>query len=364
MSEFTRRLNLNSGKVIVAIILVLSLFSFQLIFSTSGEWFNHTIHLLLSLVVMFIFSKIDYRTLSALGTIGLIVAAILLLITLSKGGTDSRSVVLFGFNLQTFYLIGFLVVFYIAKFLATRINKEQEITQQELIQLFIIIAGFCAGVFLTNQSTAIILFATCLVVLFVAKIPVKYLAYFTLAVLIAGTIFVAAGGGRSGTLKNRFTLWAHGYVEGVPEDYARQVVLSKAAISRSQLLPWGVGEGVIKVSLPARDNDYVFSVLVEEFGVIMSLFVIFLYLALLFQAMRIARNADGAFASLLAFGIGFWFSAQAFVHIGVNCGLIPSTGQTLPFISRGGTALIISGAAIGILLNIHKNNAELKAEST
>ena len=198
--------------------------------------------------------------------------------------------------------------------------------------------------------------------LFGAKIPVKYLAYFTLAVLIAGTIFVAAGGGRSGTLKNRFTLWAHGYVEGVPEDYARQVVLSKAAISRSQLLPWGVGEGVIKVSLPARDNDYVFSVLVEEFGVIMSLFVIFLYLALLFRradcAMRMGHSPH------LAFGIGFWFSAQAFVHIGVNCGLIPSTGQTLPFISRGGTALIISGAAIGILLNIHKNNAELKAEST
>lgn len=355
MIEKTNKMSFTGRKVIVIITLVLAIFSLMLIFSTNERWLSHIVYLASSFGIMFVFNKISYRTLSSFATVGLWVAFFLLLATLFFGTENNRSITLFGINLQTFYLIGFLVVFYIAKFLAARINKEQELTKNEIYTIFGIITVFCGGVFFANQSTAIILFATCIVVLFIGRIKFKYLATYTGILILCAVIFVFVGGGRTQTLINRITLWSTGTVEGVPDDYARQVVLSKAAIANSHWLPGSVGEGVVKVSLPARDNDYIFSVLIEEFGILIGIVIIFLYLALLYQSMRIARNAEGAFGTLLAFGIGFWFCAQALIHIAVNTSLIPSTGQTLPFISRGGAALIISGAAIGMLLNIGKS---------
>lgn len=358
MVEKTNRLSLSGGRVIVVITVLLSIFSILLIITTTETWFSHIVYLALSFGIMFVFSKISYRTLSQFANVGLLFAMVLLFFTLFFGTENNRSITLFGINLQTFYLIGFLVVFYIAKFLAARLNKEQDLSKNEIYTIFTIITIFCGGVFFANQSTAIILFATCMVVLFIGKVKFKYLASYTAILIVCATLFVAFGGGRTQTLINRFTLWSTGTVEGAADDYARQVVLSKAAIANSQWLPGSVGEGVVKVSLPARDNDYIFSVLIEEFGILIGIIVLFFYLALLYQAMRIARNAEGSFGTLLAFGIGFWFCAQALIHIAVNTSLIPSTGQTLPFISRGGAALLISGAAIGMLLNIGKSVPE------
>jgi cell division protein FtsW len=360
MNATMNRSNIITGKVIVAITIVLALFSMLMVLTTDGLWINQLIFLAVSFFMMFLFSKISYRTLSTLAPLGLLIAGILLVSTLLFGTNNNRSLTLFGINLQTFYVIGFLVVFYIAKYLAAHINKEQELTRNQLVYLLSVIALFCGGVFLANQSTAIILFTTCMVIMFIGKVRLKYLAYFTGVLVIGATILILAGGGRTQTLINRITLWSSGTVEGVSEDYAKQVILSKAAITNSGWLPGSIGQGVVKVALPARDNDYVFSVLIEELGILLGIFVLFLYLALLYQAMRIARNAEGAFGTLLAFGIGFWFCAQALIHIAVNVSLIPSTGQTLPFISRGGVALVISGSAIGMLLNIGKSIPDKK----
>lgn len=139
------------------------------------------------------------------------------------------------------------------------------------------------------------------------------------------------------------------------KDYGKQAILSRAAISTANWFPVNVGKGTIKKVLPEKDNDYVYAVLVEEMGILVGLCVLFFYLIILYRTMRIARNAEGAFAMLLAWGIGFWFCMQALIHIGVNSFLIPATGQTLPFISRGGMSLAISGAAIGMLMNISRD---------
>jgi len=142
------------------------------------------------------------------------------------------------------------------------------------------------------------------------------------------------------------------------KDYGKQSILSRASISTASWLPVNVGKGTIKKVLPEKDNDYVYAVLVEEMGIFVGIFVLFAYLIILYRTMRIARSADGAFAMLLAWGIGFWFCMQALIHIGVNTFLIPATGQTLPFISRGGMSLAISGAAIGMLMNISRNKID------
>jgi cell division protein FtsW len=193
------------------------------------------------------------------------------------------------------------------------------------------------------------------VLLFVGRVKTKYLVAFCGIIFVAVFLSFALNIGRVQTFKNRVTYWKNDkVVPGMDKDYGRQAILSRAAISTASWLPAHVGKGEIKKILPEKDNDYVYSVLVEEMGLLVGLFVLFAYLIILFRTMRIARNADGAFAMLLSYGIGFWFCMQALIHIGVNSFLIPATGQTLPFVSRGGVSLAISGAAIGMLMNISR----------
>jgi cell division protein FtsW len=259
-------------------------------------------------------------------------------------------------DLQIFYFIGFCVLFYMAKYMAKKLNYEEELSRNEVIKLFAIILAFCGGIFLSNQSSAIILFATCIVLLFVGRVKTKYLVAFCGVIFVAVFLAFTLNFGRVQTFKNRVNYWWNDRITpGMDKDYGRQAILSRAAISTASWLPAHVGKGTIKQVLPEKDNDYVYAVVVEEMGLLVGLFVLFAYLIILYRTMRIARNADGAFAMLLAWGIGFWFCMQALIHIGVNSFLIPATGQTLPFMSRGGVSLAISGAAIGMLMNISKS---------
>ena len=111
---------------------------------------------------------------------------------------------------------------------------------------------------------------------------------------------------------------------------------------------------------PENSTDYAYASLFEETGLVVGLFIIFIYLTIFYRAWHIARNSRSAMGSLLAFGIGFWMTCQAFVHIGVNCELLPATGQTLPFISTGGASLFVSGCALGMLLSVSRINEEEK----
>ena len=355
--EYTneRRTHFEGDKGTVLITIILTMISFLMIPSANERWLTHAIYIALAYGAMFLFYKIDYRSLSALSTLALIVAFAILLLTLLTGDKNSRTITFLNIDLQTFYLIGFLVIFFISKFLAVRMSRGEELTNRDVIKLLVIIPVFCAGIFTANQSTAIILLGTCLVVLFLGRVKIKYLLLFTTVILFCGTIMIASGLFRSSTFNNRVEYWRTGKVTDGNKDYGIQIIKAKAAISRAQWFPTKVGKGVVKAELPEKDTDYVYTVLVEELGILIGFFVLFLYLMLLYRAARIARNAEGPFGAILAFGIGFWICSQALVHIAVNCDLIPSTGQTLPFISRGGASLLISGAAVGMLLNISKN---------
>ena len=118
------------------------------------------------------------------------------------------------------------------------------------------------------------------------------------------------------------------------------------------------GKGVIKNRLPEKETDYAYASLFEETGIVVGVAILFAYLIFFYRSRKIAKEATGAFGRLLAFGIGFWITCQALVHIGVNCELLPTTGQTLPFVSSGGASLFVTGCAIGMLLNIGKVSAE------
>jgi cell division protein FtsW len=348
------KLKFKGDKIILSIIILLSLLSVMMIASAGDRWMEQLRNFGVGFFLLFLFYHIDYRNVSRFATPLLIFSGALLLYSLFRS-SGARTITLFGMDLQIFYFIGFCVLLYMAKYMAKKLNYEEELSQKEVLKLFGIILAFCGGIFLSNQSTAIILFCTCVVVLFVGRVKTSYLAAFCGVIVVTVFLAFALNIGRVQTFKNRVTYWKNDKVTaGMDRDYGRQAILSRAAISTASWLPTNVGKGTIKKVLPEKDNDYVYAVLVEEMGILVGLLVLFAYLIILYRTMRIARSADGAFGMLLAWGIGFWFCMQALVHIGVNTFLIPATGQTLPFISRGGVSLAISGMAIGMLLNISK----------
>jgi len=298
---------------------------------------------------------IDYRAASRFSPVALVAAFLLVVFTLLSDTV--RGIQVMGMTIQTFYFIGFLVIFYISKFLATRINHQEELTTRDNVKLFVILLLFCVLIAKVNMSTAIILFITGLVIFYVGNVKMKYILMVVALAAIVVAFALNTNFGRMETFRNR---WTYYITNDNTNGYGDQMILSKAAIARSGLHPTGPGNGVIKYRLPERETDYVYASLCEESGLIVGLLVIFLYLVLFYRARIISRESDGAFGTLLAFGIGFWFTCQAFVHIGVDCELLPATGQTLPFISSGGASLFISGCAVGILLNISKVNAQEK----
>ncbi|MDR1346045.1 MAG: FtsW/RodA/SpoVE family cell cycle protein [Bacteroidales bacterium] len=350
LKQTTKKSWFKGDKVILLVTIFLSLVSIYAVYSSGySAMRNHIFYILLGFVFMFFFYNLNYRILSMIAPFGLIVAVILLLITLIWG--DGRSISIFGQSVQTLFLIGFLVLFYIAKILAIRLAHAEKLTRIDIIHLFAVVVVMCGLMAKSNASTAILLFISSLVLFFVGNMKVKYILVLLVMGIFAGGIYMTTGIGRGSTFKNR----VHYYItQDNSAGYGTQMIRSKAAIARSGILPQGPGNGVIKRVLPESESDYVYATIFEEIGLVLGILIILAYLWLFYRAWLIARRSDGPFGLLIAIGVGFWFSVQALIHIGVNCELLPATGQTLPFISRGGAAMVFSGMAIGILLNIGK----------
>ncbi|MEG1556680.1 MAG: FtsW/RodA/SpoVE family cell cycle protein [Bacteroidales bacterium] len=348
------RFSFKGDKIVLILTILLSLISIYAVYSSTGSVLAHFFHLGLCFAGMFAFYYIDYSTLSKFSLLCLLLAAALLVITLLSGGSANRGISLFGVQVQTFYFIGFLVIFYISKFLAVRIVKDEALSLKETLYIFGVVVAFSGGMALTNMSTAIIFFITSLVVLFIGNVKLRYLSVLMGIALIGVLLYMNTGIGRGSTFKNR---WEYYITNNNDHGYGDQMILAKAAIARSGLTPAGPGQGVIKHRLPESETDYVYATVFEEMGAGVGILILFFYLVLFYRAWKIAQNSEGPFGMLLAMGIGFWFSCQGLVHIGVNCELLPATGQTLPFISRGGASLLFSGIAVGILLNISKQKA-------
>lgn len=346
-------------KIILIIVIALTCISILAVFSATGkDVVRHLIHIVVCYVGLFAAYLIDYRKASRFSTLALLAAVVLLIVTLLSDAV--RGVRIGGTTIQTFYLIGFLYIFFATKFLAIRINHNLPIGTKEIIILFCSLFFFCGLMAVINMSTAIILFITGLVIFYVGKVKMRYILGAVACASLVVVLALNTGIGRMETFKNR---WNYYITNDNTNGYGDQMILAKAAIARSGLQPAGPGHGIIKYRLPENETDYVFASLFEETGLAVGLFVIFCYLVLIYRARIISREASGAFGTLLAFGVGFWFTCQALVHIGVNCELLPATGQTLPFISSGGASLFISGCAVGVLLNISKINAIEKEKS-
>ena len=357
---FLRRIKLKTDNIIPIVVIFLTAISIVMVYSMRGNIvLQHLKHLLFGYIGMFIVYQIDYRKLGVFAPFFLFMAAALLILTMLSQAV--RGVTIFGRDVQTFYFIGFLIIFYISNYIARQYHNHGELTASNVKFLFLLLSGFCAGIATMNMSTAIILFITGIIIFFVGGFKLKDIAGMigiVSAILLVAVIVVAnlsddkkAKIGRMATFINR---WEYYITKDNSDGYGDQMILARAAIARSGFNPAGPGKGVIKNRLPEKETDYAFASLFEETGIVVGVLVLLSYLIIFYRARKIAKEATGTFGRILAFGIGFWFTCQALVHIGVNCELLPTTGQTLPFISSGGASLFVSGCAMGMLLNIGK----------
>jgi cell division protein FtsW len=200
-------------------------------------------------------------------------------------------------------------------------------------------------------GAAIVLLATALIILFVAGARIRDFLLFFSAALVAMTALALTSPYRMKRLTGFLDPWAD------PFDSGFQLTQSLIAIGRGEWFGVGLGDSVQKLFyLPEAHTDFVFAVFAEEFGLLGSLLLVGLFLALLWRIVKLALRAVSAecyFEAYLAIGIGTWLGLQAFINVGVNMGLLPTKGLTLPLISYGRSSLIVTMAAIGLLMRIH-----------
>lgn len=363
-ARWLSKISFKGDKIILGLVIFLTFLSILLVYSTGGKKVqNHLVHLFFCYAGLAFFYLVNYKVILEKGALlGLMLALLLVALTLTSRAV--RGITFLGRDVQTFYLIGFLVIIFISNYIGRRYNKGYGLTEQNMVYMNVILLFFCACIAALNMSTAIILFVTGMVIFFVGGFTMKHLLrVFGIVVLVVGLLaFVVWKSGDSGKQIGRMSTFVNRLEYYFTKDnvngYGDQMILARAAIARSGLHPAGPGKGVIKNRLPENATDYAFASLFEETGIVVGIAVLMVYLVIFYRAWKISRASTNALGAILSFGIGFWFTCQALVHIGVNCELLPTTGQTLPFISSGGASLFVSGCAMGMLLNVSKKNVD------
>ncbi|HEY1899174.1 MAG TPA: putative lipid II flippase FtsW [Steroidobacteraceae bacterium] len=290
-------------------------------------------------------------------SVPLLFIALTLLLIVAIPGVGHRShgarrwLQLGGFAFQVSELARLLVLIYVASY---AVRKEQELrgTLSGLLKPLGVL--FLAGALLLaepDMGAATVLFATGFIMLFLAGGRLRYM---TLMVLCAITLFVVLAES-SGYRRARITAFLHPFDD--PYHTGFQLVQSLIAIGRGQMFGVGLGESVQKLFyLPEAHSDFIFAVLAEELGLVGVLLTLGLFLALVWRTLHIARLAHEVglkFAAYLAAGFGIWIGVQALINIGVNMGVLPTKGLTLPLMSYGGSSLVVALVWAAIVLRVY-----------
>jgi cell division protein FtsW len=232
-------------------------------------------------------------------------------------------------------------------------KKQQNIDdiKDSLIPLLIWCGVICGLFGLTNISTAVLLFATCVLVMFIGRVPVKYLAMLFLVGALAGVVAIKFGD-RGTTAWNRIMAFVNG------KELPFQAQQGRIALATGGVFGKGPGNSEQRNILPHPYSDFVYAIVVEEYGIVGGGLVLALYLLLLHRGMKAAYNSERAFGGLLSAGLAFDLVCQAMVNMGVVVGLGPITGQPLPLISMGGTAMVFTGLSVGIILSVSRGERD------
>ncbi len=359
--------NLQGDRVIWAVVFGLSLISILVVYSSIGTLaykrtaspesylFKHTFMVFLGLAAMWFAHKIDYRYYSKISRFALWVSVPLLIYTFTNGTTinDAARWITLPLINTSFQPSDFASLALIINLASMLSKKQQNIEdfKETLIPVLIWCGVICGLIALTNLSTAMLLFATCMLVMFIGRVPVKYLAMLVLVGLLAGAVALKFGV-RGETAKNRILSFVNG------TELPFQAKHGRIAVATGGIFGKGPGNSDQRNILPHPYSDFVYAIVIEEYGMIGGGIVLILYLVLLHRGMNAAYNSERAFGGLLSAGLSFDLVCQAMVNMGVVVGLGPITGQPLPLISMGGTAMVFTGLSVGIILSVSRGELE------
>lgn len=328
-----------------------------------GQFGKQLAFLIIGLVILFSVQVVDYKYIGGMAVIALPIVVILLAWTLLQnnsidGANASRWLKIPGIPLtiQTSTFAGLVLMIYVARY-CTIIRDKKVTFLETLIWVLVPVFTVVGLIFPANGSTAIILFTMVMMMLFIGGYPFKYLLVIGGVILFCGSLFVWGAlkygddmpNTRVHTWKNRIERYVDPSDNSIEE---WQETNAKAAIVEGGQFGKGPGKSAIKHTLPQASSDFIYAVIIEEYGSIGGIALIFIFLMILFRIMVIATKVHTYFGSLLVIAVGIPIIFQAVINMGVAVGLFPTTGQPLPMISFGGTSLWITCLALGIILSV------------
>lgn len=371
---------LKGDKWIWIIVILLSIWSLLAVYSSVGTLaykegkgtemylFKHLFIVVAGLGLMYLSHKLDYRYYAGISKLLMLITIPLLLYTLmfgSKVNEASRwlTIPIINQTFQTSDLAKLALITFLARMLS---RKQEEI--KDVKKSFIPIMGAVCAVFvliaLANLSTALMLFGVSVLLLMIGRIDFKQIAVVCLGGAVLLTLVMLLGP-RRGTYISRIqgfsqTEEVHDSKGSFQEDKNFQANNAKIAIATGEMFGKGIGNSVQRNVLPHPYSDFIFAIIIEEYGTIGGAVLLFLYIALMYRCIRIVTLSPRAFGAFLAAGLGFSLTIQALANMAVAVGLGPVTGVPLPLVSMGGTSILFTSVALGIILSVSRNIEELK----
>lgn len=375
--------HIKGDKTIWAIFAVLSVLSFMPVYSAStnlvyvvgsgstlGYLVKHMALIIMGFGIIYGVHKIPYRYFSGGSVIMMPIVIILLIYTLTQGTTigganASRwiNIPFVGIGFQTSTLAGLVLMVFVARYLAK--NKEKEFKFKESIFQFWMPISFVLVLILpANFSTTAIIFFMILVVTFIGGYPLKYIAAILGMGLIALALFILIVKAFPGKLDNRVQTWQNRIenFSNPDEKEAYQVEKAKIAIAMGGPIGVGPGKSVQKNFLPQSSSDFIYAIIIEEYGLAGGFLVISIYFLLFFRVFVVIRNTSTIFGTLLVVGVGCPIIFQATINMAVATNLFPVTGQTLPLISSGGTSIWMTCFALGMILSVSASQQDTEED--
>jgi len=369
--------HLKGDKVIWLLIMLISIVSILAVYSSTSalafkfregntEYFlvKHLILLAAGFAVMYVTHLMNYRQFARLSYILLFLTIPLLLYTISQGAeaevnSAARWVSIAGQSFQPSDLAKLSIMIYLARVL----TEKQEVIkdfQKGFLPIIAVVIVVCALIAPANLSTALLIFICCIVMMFVAGIDLKHIGSF-LMIGIIGLMILMFTVKRAATWRHRIS----DYVERWTDPNYRvnyQTEQANIAIATGGFMGKGAGKSTQRNVLPHPYSDFVYAIIIEEYGIFGGIFVLILYLALLFRVAVIV-TVSKTFGALLAAGLAAMLVIQALINMGVTVGVLPVTGLPLPMISMGGTSIIFTGVMLGIILSVSREAFESRNQN-
>ncbi len=362
---------IKGDKIIWLVVIILSVFSLLAVYSSTGtlaykyqggntEYYmiKHFIIIVLGLFLMYLAHLVKYTYFSRIFQIALWIAVPLLLLTLFFGLNlnEARRVLPlpFGLTFQTSDLAKLTLIMYLARMLTKRQNVIKDF-KSAFLPIVIPVLIVCFLILPANFSTAAILFTTSLVLMFIGRVSLKHI-FSMIGIGIVILFFMVLIAKSYPNLLPRVGTWIN-RVENFSSpdaDENYQVEQAKIAIASGGIFGKMPGNSEQRNFLPHPYSDFIFAIIIEEYGLFGGFLIVFLYLILLFRAVKIVAKVPRNFGAFLTIGVAFSLVFQAMINMAVAVNLLPVTGQTLPFVSMGGTSLWFTSISIGIILSVSK----------